>query len=465
MKRLRSLRALTAAFLLAFIAATALTGMLVYRATHDAVRELVDRRVATVASEVAALATRTDRAGVGRALEAMMRDRDSGDLGLLLTTANGEVLTGNIRLNRPLPEGFTTVDKGLGVKGLSGGRALVRPVGEGLILTVVAETEPFDDYADARRRIYLFGFGSIILIVVAGVATFGTIIGRRIVAMRRTVEAIVDGDMQRRVPVDGSDSAFDQQARAFNAMLDRIALLMEEVRNVSNDIAHDLRTPLARLRARLSTIARSEGDRAADIEAALEDCDQLLAMFAAILRIAEIEAGARRAGFERVDLDALVEEVVGTLSPAAEDAGHHLEEGARLAASILGDRRLLAQAAINLVENAIRHAPPGSHIRLSIRSDGADIVALVVEDDGPGIAAEDHGQVLRRFGRLDRSRAGAGHGLGLPLVEAITRLHGGTMQLEDAAPGLRVVLRFPLADLHGRPRARAGSGSAARFAR
>lgn len=443
MKRLRSLRALTAAFLLAFIAATALTGLLVYRATHDAVRELVDRRIATVASEVGTMADRADRASVSRALEAMMRDRDTGDLGLLLTDANSRVLTGNIRLNRPLPEGFTSVDKGLGVKGLSGGRALVRPVGDGLILTVVAETEPFDDYNDARRRIYLFGFGSIILIVVAGVATFGTIIGRRIVAMRRTVEAIMDGDMQRRVPIDGSDSAFDQQARAFNAMLDRIALLMEEVRNVSNDIAHDLRTPLSRLRARLAKAVGVAGEEGSELEAALDDCDQLLAMFTAILRIAEIEGGARRAGFEPVDLATLAGHVVETMAPAAEDNGHRLEAGGQIAASVAGDRRLLAQAVINLVENAIRHTPPGSLIRLSLRADDNGAVALIVADDGPGIDPADHGQVLRRFGRLDRSRAGDGHGLGLPLVEAIARLHGGTMRLEDAAPGLRVVLRLP----------------------
>jgi signal transduction histidine kinase len=133
------------------------------------------------------------------------------------------------------------------------------------------------------------------------------------------------------------------------------------------------------------------------------------------------------------------------MAPAAEDNGHRLEAGEQRAASVPGDRRLLAQAVINLVENAIRHTPPGSLIRLSLRPEGAEGVALVVEDDGPGIPPELHGQVLRRFGRLDRSRATGGHGLGLPLVEAITRLHGGTMRLEDAAPGLRVVLRLPLA--------------------
>lgn len=444
---LRSLRALTAAFLIAFIVATGLTGLAVYRATHDTITELVDRRIASVSGELTALASHSDTAELVRQIDALTGERDTGDLGLLLTTANGKMLIGNIRLRRPLPEGFSTIDQALGLKGLSTGRALVRPIGDGLILTVVAETEPFDDYNAARARIYLFGFGSIILVVVAGVATFGLVIGRRIVAMRRTVEAIVDGDMQRRVPVDGSGSAFDQQARAFNAMLDRIAALMAEISNVSNDIAHDLRTPLARLRGRLLTLSQRAGDGAIadEIDAAIADADELLAMFTAILRIAEIEGGARRAGFERIDIGALVHHVATTMQPAAADAGRRLSDGACVHLPVLGDRQLLAQALINLVENAIRHTPEGSRIAIGAAQAAGEAV-IRIEDDGPGIAAADHGHVLRRFGRLDSARRSGGHGLGLPLVEAIARLHRGSLRLEDAAPGLRVEIRLPLAD-------------------
>ncbi|QEH80566.1 two-component sensor histidine kinase [Sphingomonas sp. C8-2] len=451
MNRLRSLHALTAAFLVAFITATGLTGLAVYRATHGTIVALVDRRIASVSGELAAMGTHSGTTELIRQIGALTRERDTGDLGLLLTTANSRFLAGNIRLRRPLPEGFSTVDRALGVKGLSTGRALVRPIGDGLILTVVAETEPFDDYNAARARIYLFGFGSIILVVVAGVATFGFVIGRRIVAMRRTVEAIVDGDMQRRVPVDGSGSAFDQQARAFNAMLDRIAGLMAEISNVSNDIAHDLRTPLARLRGRLQALARraERGDAPpaeiiAEIEGAIADSDSLLAMFAAILRIAEIEGGARRAGFERVDLGAIAHHVATTMQPAAADAGRSLVDGDPVHLPVAGDRRLLAQALINLVENAIRHTPEGSRIRI-VAARAGDQALVSVEDDGPGIPAAERARALRRFGRLDGSRASSGHGLGLPLVESIARLHRGTLALGDAGPGLRAVIALPIA--------------------
>ncbi|MHA3793118.1 HAMP domain-containing sensor histidine kinase [Rhizorhabdus wittichii] len=450
MKRLRSLRALTAAFLVAFITATGLTGLAVYRATHGTIVALVDQRIASVSGELAAMGTHSGTPELVRQIDALARERDTGDLGLLLTTANGRFLAGNIRLRRALPEGFSTVGRALGLKGLSTGRALVRPIGDGLILTVVAETEPFDDYNAARARIYLFGFGSIILVVVAGVATFGFVIGRRIVAMRRTVEAIVDGDMQRRVPVDGSDSAFDQQARAFNAMLDRIAALMAEISNVSNDIAHDLRTPLARLRGRLQALARRAEDGAppgaiaAEIEAAIAESDTLLAMFAAILRIAEIEGGARRAGFERVDLGAIAHHVATTMQPAAADAGRSLADGDPVHLPVAGDRRLLAQALINLVENAIRHTPEGSRIRIAATRTG-DRAVVAIEDDGPGIPAAERARALRRFGRLDGSRASSGHGLGLPLVESIARLHRGTLSLDDAGPGLRAVIALPIA--------------------
>jgi signal transduction histidine kinase len=446
MKGFRSLRALTAAFLAAFIAATILTGLAVYHATHETIAELVDQRLASVSSDLAAMSSHSGTAELVEQVEALTSERDTGDLGLELTTSNGDFLAGNIRLRRPLPGGFSSVDASLGLKGLSVGRALVRPLGDGLILTVIAETEPFDNYNVARLRIYLFGFGSIVLIVVAGIATFGFIIGRRIVAMRRTVEAIVDGDMQSRVPVDASDSAFNQQARAFNAMLDRIAALMAEISNVSNDIAHDLRTPLARLRGRLHAIAERAGDEPLrdEIEAALADSDELLAMFAAILRIAEIEGGARRAGFERIDLGALVHNVATTMMPVAAESGQRLDEVARILATIQGDRQLLAQALINLTENAIRHCPPGSHIRLGVTKGEGEVV-VTVEDDGPGIPEEGLARAMRRFGRLDSARTRGGHGLGLPLVEAIARLHGGTMRLEDAGPGLRVVIALPTA--------------------
>jgi signal transduction histidine kinase len=181
-----------------------------------------------------------------------------------------------------------------------------------------------------------------------------------------------------------------------------------------------------------------------DLEAALDQGDQLLAMFAAVLRIAEIEGGDRRAGFAPLDLGALATEIGTMMRPVAEDSAHRIELERCDAAPIDGDRQLLSQLLINLIENGLRHTPSGTRIGIGVAvRDGR--VNLTVRDDGPGIAADLRALALRRFGRLDRSRGGAGHGLGLALVEAIARLHGGDLLLDDARPGLAVIVSLPRA--------------------
>ena len=256
---------------------------------------------------------------------------------------------------------------------------------------------------------------------------------------RRTVDAIVAGDMQRRVPVNGATDEFDRQAIAFNRMLDKIAMLMDGLRNVSNDVAHDLRTPLARLRGRLAAIAARGGDAA--IGEAIEECDRILAMFAAMLRIAEVEAGRRVAGFEAVDLATLADEVCEALAPVADESGHALHWRLH-ALPIRGDARLIEQMLVNGIENALRHTPPGTTITVAGGMHG-DQVVLTIRDDGPGIPAGQRALALRRFGRLEASRNRPGHGLGLPLVAAILRLHGGALTLRDGEPGLVLELAFP----------------------
>ncbi len=310
---------------------------------------------------------------------------------------------------------------------------------------MIGETEPIDDYFSTRTRIYILGFGSIVLIVICGLVVFGATVSRRIVEMRRIVDAIIDGDLQQRVPVTGTRDSFDQQAEAFNRMLDRINQLMGELRNVTNTISHELRTPLARLRNQLALIEWRD-DAAPVVQAVSEakaQADDLLAMFTAILRIAEVESGARRKGFERLDLGAVVREVHGLLEGVAQETGHQLSLGNCAEAWLTGDRLLLTQMVINLVENGLRHTPPGSTIDIAlVEQPGA--VRLTVADDGPGIPAEDRAQVMRRFGRLERSLRSEGHGLGLPLVASIVRLHGGLLHLADAGPGLSVAISFPL---------------------
>lgn len=442
--RFRSLKALTLAFLALFLAATVLTGLTLYIANTASIVRLVDKRIATVSTLVAPPDVATSRAEIESRIALFARERDTGDIGFLLTDADGRRLAGNVAVARRLPAGYADLGVQDAIVGLSRGRAYTRAVGDGLFLTTIAETEPFDRYREERRRAYLIGFGSIIIIVVAGLFAFGRIVRARIVAMRRTADAIIDGDMRRRVPVDHSGSEFDSQAIAFNRMLDRIEGLMQGLATISNEIAHDLRTPLARLRAQLMQIAEDPGAQAVrpSVEAALAQGDEILAMFEAMLRIVEIEGGARRAGFAPIELDLLAAEVVATMQPVAEDKGQRLAIAGATAIDMVGDRQLLSQALLNLIDNAIRYSPAGSAIRVEVATED-DAIAIAVADNGPGIAPDHHARALRRFGRLDAHRGSAGYGLGLPLVEAVVRLHGGTMALTDAGPGLCVTLRFP----------------------
>jgi signal transduction histidine kinase len=441
----RRLRSLTIAFSVAFVVVTVGTGFAVHSVTRDTIADLVDQRIVATSSQAIGPDPRPDAAAVLARIAELTQQRDTGDIGFQLDDPAGRRLGGNITLRHVLPLGSSSLRIDAGITGLSEGRAFVRVLANGLRLTTVAETEPFDHYNAARVRIYLVGFGSIMLVAMGGVIAFSVLVHRRIAAMRHTVEAIIDGDIQRRVPVIGAGGEFDQQALAFNRMLDRIAELMAQISNVSNDIAHDLRTPLARLRSRVARLLRQSSNPTLSegLEAALAQCDQLLAMFTAMLRIAEVEGGNRRAAFAPIDLAGLVREVGGMMEPIVADTGRALVVAGTTPTPVRGDRQLLSQALINLIENGVRHTPPGSRIRLATR--GSNTQAIVtIEDDGPGIPTEQRALALRRFGRLDSSRSGAdGHGLGLPLVDAIARLHRGTLALEDAAPGLRVVLTLP----------------------
>ena len=438
------LRGLTIGFVGAFLVATAGTGVASYRLALGTIERLVDRRIENVSALVDADGARFAPSRLVARIDALASRRDTGDIGFLLTDAHGTRIGGNIAPVRRFLQGFSDVTRDDGIAGLSAGRAYTRRVGDGMTLTTIAETEPFDGYRGTRWRIYLFGFGSIVAIVLGGLVIFTMTIARRFADVRLTVEAIIAGDMQRRVAVTGSTDEFDRQAQAFNRMLDRIAELMEGLRNVSGDVAHDLRAPLARLRSRLTTIAaRSSGATRDGIEQAIGECDAILGMFAAMLRIAEVETGRRTAGFARIDLAALVGDVAEAMAPVAEDGGHGFAVTVRGPIGIVGDARLITQALVNGVENALRHTPAGTRVTLTAGIEGNRAI-VTIGDSGPGIPAEQRDVALRRFGRLEASRHRPGHGLGLPLIVAIMRLHGGTLRLEDGEPGLVLGLAFPL---------------------
>jgi signal transduction histidine kinase len=268
----------------------------------------------------------------------------------------------------------------------------------------------------------------------------------RIEAINHASREIRAGRLSQRISTAGKGDEFDELATHLNAMLDRIEVLMEDVRQVSHDIAHDLRTPLTRVRHRLE-LARMKAQTTAELETAIDqavfEIDDLLGTFSSLLRIAQIEAGTRRSGFTRVDLSDVMQGVLEIYKPVAEDRGQGL--GGSIAAGVCvdGDRALLTQLFANLVENALHHTPPGSSVRLTLDCGKGTAPRAIMADDGPGIPEDMRDRIFKPFVRLDRSRSMRGSGLGLSIVRAIASLHDIDIDLQDNAPGLRMVLQFP----------------------
>ena len=254
----------------------------------------------------------------------------------------------------------------------------------------------------------------------------------------QTARAIAAGDLSRRVPSSGRDDEFDRLGESMNAMLDRIDRLMEGIRGVSDSIAHDLRTPIARARAKLEEALAGTGDAEA-LRAAMEqgitDLDNISRVFEALLRIAEAEAGARRAAFAPIDLVPVLADVAEFYGVVAESRGQVIETALPETLDVVGDRDLLAQAVGNLLDNALKFAPPGGIVRLSARPGQREGIEVTVADNGPGLPPEDRARAGERFFRADASRGTPGSGLGLSLVQAVAHLHGGDLVLEDTTPG------------------------------
>lgn len=274
---------------------------------------------------------------------------------------------------------------------------------------------------------------------------------KRIDAVSAASAGIVAGDLSRRLPVSAAGDEFDRLSASLNTMLGRIETLNDGLREVSDSIAHDLKTPLTRLRNRAEEALR-KGDGEAGYRDALEDMigesDQLIRVFNAMLQISRVEAGYTKFTPEPVDLAAVATELAELYEPLIEDAGGHLE--IELANPLVadGNRELIGQAVTNLIDNAIKYglASEGGTVTLTGRVDDTEArVELLVCDTGDGIAPTDRERAIRRFERLDESRTASGSGLGLSLVDAIMRQHGGQLRLEDNAPGLCVVLSFPAA--------------------
>lgn len=438
---------LAALYALLFGGSVAVLGAVVGWTAHAALEQQLRGRIE---AEVAALQAEQRAGGIQRVAEAVQaRGHGTRALDYRLEAADGSALAGDL----PSPGGRTgwielrvvepvAPDGDGGVERI---HALSARLEGGGLLVVGEDLDRLDDVDEAILRAFGWGLGLTVALAIGGGLLLSAGFLRRVDAITRTAEAIVDGDLTRRVSDRGTEDDLDRLARTLNRMLDRIGELMEGLRQVSADVAHELRTPLTRLRQRLESAragATSPGEWRAAVEGAAAETDQVLETFAALLRIAQIEAGTRRAGFTELDLAGVAAEVVEAFAPSVEEEGRVLSAAVPPGARIRGDRELLTQMTANLVDNAIRHARGGRRIEVRVAA-GPRGVRLSVADDGPGVPEAERERIFRRFHRLERSRTTPGSGLGLALVAAVAELHGARIAAEDAAPGLRVAVDFP----------------------
>lgn len=453
---------------LAFLAFAAIGAGLVLTIVAMEVVSLVDDEMKqTIRAEADGLAEQYAQGGIRRlGFIIEQRAREPGSSLYLLTNFAGETLAGNIE---GLPPGvlakagfietpYETAD-GAAIDRQALAHIFVLPGGFRLLVG--------HDLRDrARIGALMVRALAISLIFLAGLGAIGSLfvarrVLRRIDAMSSASRAIMAGDLSERLPVSGSGDELDRLAENLNDMLTRIGELMAGLREVSDNIAHDLRTPLTRLRNHAEAALRLEGDKQeyrAALERTIEESDNLIRVFNALLMIARAEAGADRAGLSDFDVGEATRAVVDLYEPAADDAGAALKAAIESGIIARGNRELFGQSIANLIDNALKYgapqpalalaAPtaPGDETRpeveLKVRRVG-ETVEIVVADHGPGIEAADRARVLDRFVRLEGARTRPGSGLGLSLAAAVAHLHGGAVRLEDNAPGLRVVITLP----------------------
>ena len=425
-----------------FSLAVAVLGLITILSTRAALTDQFDARLRADQAQV--LEGYGDKGLYGLLREMHEASQGTNALMFGVQTTAGAPIDGSLA-NLRTPSGLSRIHATIGGKP-EVIRVLTEDVDGRYRLIVGDKSDRIDKLSGQVLWRFGLAFAALLAIgIVAGLA-LSRAVQRRMAAISGTAEAIIDGDLGRRVPVRGRDDDLSRLAMTLNRMLDRIGALMDSLRQVTSDVAHDLRTPLNRLRQRLERSASQAEDpgHRAEIEGALRDVDAILATFAALLRISEVEAGARRAAFKPVDLHALARAVAEDFAPAAEDAGHRLEFQDGPPAWIEGDAELLTQMTVNLIENALRHTPPGCTVRLSTSVEPGS-AALVVVDNGPGVPELERTRLFDRFYRLERSRSTPGSGLGLAMVQAVARLHRGEARLSDATPGLKAKVVFPAA--------------------
>ena len=427
---------------LAVLGALILVGTVGYTVLH---RQLADRQDARLLEIFTTLqqSDAADKQDQVEAIASRIKASPNYSSVFLLRDDAGKILAANIQ-DVPIKSGWSTVEaSALGIQTDYRYRVYAGNL-NGDYLVVGLSNADLDDLAE----IILTGFGwSALAVLIAAIAAGTWTASRlqhRLSEVTSTLHRVASGDLSTRLVVSGRGDDLDLISGEINLTLGRLGALVEAMRQVSADIAHELRTPLNRLRIHIEQAARNAATSAPvedDLAAAVAQSEAIDQTFSALLRIAQIEAGARREKFAPVDLAALLGDIGDVYAEVAEDAGQTLLCNVAGAAWVLGDKELLTQVFANLIENAIRHCPTGTVITCRVRVDGNRVTASV-SDTGPGIPAGERALVLRRLYRLEKSRTTEGTGLGLSLVKAVADLHGAELALTDATPGLRVELQF-----------------------
>jgi signal transduction histidine kinase len=427
-------------------ACVAVVSAVFYFGTIGVLDRGTDGKIATISNRLAD--AYQDRAPdeLTREIDRQLRDGIDSDTEIfLVVSSTGQPVAGNLS---SWPDSTTPRDELVTRNVLrygqpSSARLIVRQLRDGRLLIVGRDLHEQESIRGLVARALGAGAAISLVLVIAGAVFFRYQIEGRIGEIRRTALEIEAGELNRRVPISGDDE-FGRLGVDINRMLDRIEHLMNGVRHVSNAIAHDLRTPLSRIRSKLEEAARHEANISTLSDAAyaaVEGIDDLIRLFDKLLQIAEAESGMRTKSFEAVDLNRITHDMVELYDATAEEQQVVLKASSQTAVLAIGDHNLLASAVASLIDNAIKYAGPGATVEVGAYLDthGA---SMVVRDNGPGIPAAELSKVTDRFYRLDCSRNLPGNGLGLSIVSAIATLHGGSLRLEDGAPGLiaRIIL-------------------------
>ena len=422
----------------------------VYLSTSSYVRSRSDRAIMTEYSSLQDAYARSGRDGLIALIQRRIADKGLADNVYVLADPSAAVLAGNLRgwpSTVTAARGWTEFRAGEPLPGATNRpllRAMLETFPGGDRLLVGRDISELDSFTDQIKTAVISGVA--LIFVLAGVASI--LVTRRTVGRIESINAasraIMLSGLDKRIPLRGTHDEWDRVAENLNLMLDRIETLMGEVKQVSDNVAHDLRTPLTRMRGRLEKAyhgPRIDADDQSLIGDTIADLDAVLRIFSSLTRIAQIEAQARKGAFRTVNLVEITSEVVELYDAAAEQDGTRLTIAGDREVLVSGDRDLIFDAIANLVDNAIKHGRAGGKVVVANETiDGQPVVSIA--DDGPGIPIDQCEHVFKRFYRLEQSRYTPGNGLGLSLVAAVARLHGARIELLDNAPGLKLRLWF-----------------------